>query len=82
MVAGALERLGIRAEVEIEIEKKLPVQGGLGAGSANAVAALLGLERELKVARPGPERLKLAATVGSDVPLFLMGGTVLGLGRG
>ncbi len=39
--------LRIAAEVEIHIEKKLPVQGGLGAGSANAVAALVGLEREL-----------------------------------
>jgi 4-diphosphocytidyl-2-C-methyl-D-erythritol kinase len=82
IVAGALARLGITAEVEIEIEKRLPVQGGMGAGSANAVAALLGLERELGVALSGTERLKLAAGVGSDVPLFLLGGTVLGLGRG
>jgi len=41
-----------------------------------------GLERELGVALPGVERLKLAAEVGSDVPLFLLGGAVLGLGRG
>src|SRR5215469_8515141 len=34
-------------EVEIHIEKRLPIQGGLGAGSANAVAALIGLEQEL-----------------------------------
>jgi 4-diphosphocytidyl-2-C-methyl-D-erythritol kinase len=54
----------------------------LGAGSAIAVAALIGLERELGVALPGVERLKLAAEVGSDVPLFLIGGAVLGLGRG
>ena len=47
MVALALEALGITAEVEIHIEKRLPVQGGLGAGSANAVAALVGLETEL-----------------------------------
>jgi 4-diphosphocytidyl-2-C-methyl-D-erythritol kinase len=46
------------------------------------VAALLGLERELGVALPGVERLKLAAAIGSDVPLFLLGGAVLGLGRG
>src|ERR1700759_1088246 len=39
-----LQMLGIRAEVHIHIEKQLPVQGGLGAGSANAVAALVGLE--------------------------------------
>ncbi|MES2390361.1 MAG: 4-(cytidine 5'-diphospho)-2-C-methyl-D-erythritol kinase, partial [Acidobacteriota bacterium] len=66
MVAGALERMGISAEVEIEIEKRLPVQGGMGAGSANAVAALLGLERELGKALGGAERLRLAAEVGSD----------------
>ncbi len=82
MVAGALQRLGIAAEVHLRIEKKLPIQGGLGAGSANAAAALLGLERELGRALPGAERLALAAEVGSDVPLFLVGGTVLGLDRG
>ncbi|WP_158821005.1 4-(cytidine 5'-diphospho)-2-C-methyl-D-erythritol kinase [Granulicella sp. S156] len=82
MVEGALARMGVVAEVEIDIQKRLPVQGGMGAGSANAVAALLGLERELGKALPGPERLDLAAEVGSDVPLFLLGGSVLGLGRG
>jgi 4-diphosphocytidyl-2-C-methyl-D-erythritol kinase len=161
MVELALEALGIHAEVEIHIEKKLPVQGGLGAGSANAVAALVGLENELGVgasalppfeqkalegwgteqlsaghdfphnatepvlaqeqnlrapslrqvfgenmgARVGEQddppsslheqgaksfrgqnwrakRLQIAAQVGSDVPLFLIGGTILGLDRG
>jgi 4-diphosphocytidyl-2-C-methyl-D-erythritol kinase len=82
MVAGALERMGVTAEVEIFIDKRLPVQGGMGAGSANAVAALLGLERELGQRLPEAERMALAAAVGSDVPLFLLGGTVLGMGRG
>jgi 4-diphosphocytidyl-2-C-methyl-D-erythritol kinase len=82
MVEGALRRLGVKAEVELHIEKRLPVQGGMGAGSANAAAALIGLERELGVALSGVERLKLAAEVGSDVPLFLIGGAVMGLGRG
>jgi 4-diphosphocytidyl-2-C-methyl-D-erythritol kinase len=82
MVEGALKRLGMAAQVEIHIEKRLPVQGGMGAGSANAAAALIGFERELGLALPGTERLKLAAEVGSDVPLFLLGGAVLGLGRG
>ena len=82
MVEGCLARLGVAAEVTIHIEKNLPVQGGLGAGSANAAAALLGLERELGVALSEPERLELAAAVGSDVPLFLIGGAVLGAGRG
>src|SRR6185437_7507850 len=48
MVEMALEALGIGADVAIHIEKRLPVQGGLGAGSANAVAALVGLEEELE----------------------------------
>jgi 4-diphosphocytidyl-2-C-methyl-D-erythritol kinase len=82
MVERALERLGISAEVHIEIDKRLPVRGGLGAGSANAVAALFGLERELDVRLGAAERLELAAEIGSDVPLFLIGGLVLGLGRG
>jgi len=92
------------ADVEIHIEKRLPVQGGLGAGSANAVAALIGFEQELgwnksrrdpgwTVQSPYKEagigtfywearRLDIAAQVGSDVPLFLIGGTVLGIDRG
>jgi 4-diphosphocytidyl-2-C-methyl-D-erythritol kinase len=82
MVERCLARLGLAAEVHIHIEKSLPVQGGMGAGSANAAAALLGLERELEVALPAVERLHLAAEIGSDVPLFLLGGAVLGLGRG
>ncbi len=117
MVHLALEKLGVTAEVEIHIDKRLPVQGGLGAGSGNAVAALVGLEKELNVGindqgsgiRPGapsfarslpegwgatgpskpslpetwPERrMEIAAQVGSDVPLFLVGGTVLGVDRG
>jgi 4-diphosphocytidyl-2-C-methyl-D-erythritol kinase len=82
IVAKALDRLELAAEVDIDIEKRLPVQGGMGAGSANGAAALLGLERELGMALPGADRLRLAAEVGSDVPLFLLGGTVLGLDRG
>lgn len=82
IVERALERLKISARVAVHIEKRLPVQGGLGAGSANAAAALIGLERELGLSLSGDARLAIAAETGSDVPLFLVGGTVLGLGRG
>jgi 4-diphosphocytidyl-2-C-methyl-D-erythritol kinase len=82
VILKTLERMALTAAVEIHIDKRLPVQGGMGAGSANAIAAMLGFERELHVALPAPERLEVAAEVGSDVPLFLLGGTVLGLGRG
>src|SRR5215831_16933573 len=82
MVERALQRMELAAEVSIHIDKRLPVQGGMGAGSANAAAALIGLERELGLALPGGERLRVAGEVGSDVPLFLLGGSVLGIGRG
>jgi 4-diphosphocytidyl-2-C-methyl-D-erythritol kinase len=82
IVEKAMQALGAKGRVVIEIEKRLPVQGGLGGASANAVAALLGLERALKKSLPTAERLRIAGEVGSDLPLFLVGGTVLGMGRG
>ncbi|HEY1730754.1 MAG TPA: 4-(cytidine 5'-diphospho)-2-C-methyl-D-erythritol kinase [Terriglobales bacterium] len=71
-----------RGRVVIEIEKRLPVQGGMGAASSNGVATMLGLERALGIVLAPQEKLRIAAEVGSDLPLFLIGGTVLGVGRG
>ena len=82
IVEKAMRTLRAKGRIVIEIEKQLPVQGGLGGASANAVAALLGLERVLKKRLPALDRLRIAAEVGSDVPLFLVGGAVLGVGRG
>jgi 4-diphosphocytidyl-2-C-methyl-D-erythritol kinase len=81
-VERAMEALDARGQVTIEIEKRLPVQGGLGGASANAVAALLALEKVLRKRLPQSERLRIAAEVGSDLPCFLVGGTALGVGRG
>jgi 4-diphosphocytidyl-2-C-methyl-D-erythritol kinase len=78
----AMHALGASGRVTITIDKRLPVLGGLGAGSGNAVAALLAIEQALKKELPGAERLRIASEVGSDLPLFLVGGTVLGVGRG
>jgi 4-diphosphocytidyl-2-C-methyl-D-erythritol kinase len=77
-----LRALKIRSKVRITIEKNLPVQGGLGAASSNAVAVMLGMERAFKRQLTPDARLRIASEVGSDLPLFLMGGTVLGIGRG
>jgi 4-diphosphocytidyl-2-C-methyl-D-erythritol kinase len=78
----ALKSLRQRSGVIIQIDKKLPVQGGLGGASSNAVATLLALEVALKTEIAPDEKLRLAAQVGSDLPLFLVGGAVLGLGHG
>jgi 4-diphosphocytidyl-2-C-methyl-D-erythritol kinase len=77
-----LQRARIERHVSIAIAKSLPVQGGLGAASSNAVATLLGLERETGTNLPAAARMDIAAAIGSDLPLFLVGGTVLGTGRG
>jgi 4-diphosphocytidyl-2-C-methyl-D-erythritol kinase len=82
IVEQAMAALKAKGRVVVEIEKRLPVQGGLGGASGNAVAALFALERTLKKQLSGPERFRIAAEVGSDLPLFLVGGTVLGVGRG
>ena len=68
--------------VEIEITKRIPVGGGLGGGSSNAAAVLLGLDRMWRLGL-GPDGLHpLARRLGADVPYFLLGGTALGLARG
>ena len=82
MAEKVLRAFKIRNKVRITIEKNIPVQGGLGGASSNAVATLIGLEKALGQTLPASERLRLAAETGSDVPLFLVGGTVLGIGRG
>ena len=82
MAERAMKALKARGRVMIRIEKGLPIQGGLGGASSNAVATLLALERVVGKQLSQKERLHLAAEVGSDLPLFLIGGTVLGVGRG
>jgi 4-diphosphocytidyl-2-C-methyl-D-erythritol kinase len=82
IVEKAMAAMKSKGRVTIDIEKRLPVQGGMGGASSNAVAALLGLEKVLKKSLPAEQRLRIAAGVGSDLPLFLVGGTVLGVGRG
>ena len=82
MAEAVLRALKIQRRVTIRIKKRLPLEGGLGGASSNAVATLLGLERVLRRRIPLERKLKLGAQVGSDLPLFLIGGTVLGKGRG
>ena len=73
---------GIRAGVRIHLEKRIPVQGGLGGGSSNGAVALLGLAHLWKVRTKISELAELASALGSDVPFFLSGGRALGTGTG
>jgi 4-diphosphocytidyl-2-C-methyl-D-erythritol kinase len=70
------------AGAEIILKKRIPAGAGLGGGSSNAAAALLGLCRFWRLQVPAAELHAIAASIGSDVPFFLRGGTALGIGRG
>jgi len=79
----ALRReLKIRGGVEIELKKKIPAGRGLGGGSSDAAAALLGYLRLTKKKLPAARLLQIAASLGADVPFFLRGGRALGVNKG
>jgi 4-diphosphocytidyl-2-C-methyl-D-erythritol kinase len=78
----ALRRDGDVRDIVIRLQKRIPLQSGLGGGSADAAAALLALARVWGVAIQPSQFTDLAATLGADAPFFLSGGTALGLGRG
>jgi 4-diphosphocytidyl-2-C-methyl-D-erythritol kinase len=71
-----------RRRIVITIEKQLPVQGGMGAASSNAVATLFAIERAVGVSLTEQDKHRIGAEVGSDLNLFFIGGTVLGVDRG
>ena len=78
----AAGRDGVPRDAMIGLRKQIPMEAGLGGGSSDAAAALIGLRKLWKM-RIGDEHLHaIAAKVGSDVPFFFTGGTALGLGRG
>jgi len=78
----ALGREGPVTGTLVRLDKRIPVQGGLGGGSADAAAALLGLARLWRAEVSEEQMVDVAASLGADVAFFLSGGTALGLGRG
>jgi len=83
--AAAWEAAGKRGPVQgvtIALEKRVPAAAGLGGGSSDAAATLVGVNQVLRLGLGAGELHRVAAGLGSDVPFFLVGGTALGLGRG
>jgi 4-diphosphocytidyl-2-C-methyl-D-erythritol kinase len=78
----AAGREGQPRDARVTLHKKIPPRAGLGGGSSDAAAALLALARLWKLKVSDHAVFAIAATLGSDVPYFLIGGTALGLGRG
>jgi 4-diphosphocytidyl-2-C-methyl-D-erythritol kinase len=73
---------GVSLGAEIELLKAIPSPGGLGGGSSDAASVLLALDALWQTRLPHARLSELAATLGSDVPYFLSGGTALIAGRG
>ena len=73
---------GCKAGAAIHLLKRVPIQAGLGGGSADAAAMLVGLNRFWDLRLTQEELLQIGATLGFDVPFLLQGGTARGTGRG
>lgn len=79
----ALERAtGVTLPLAVEIEKEIPAGAGLGGGSSDAAATLVGANRLLGLGLAPAELEAIAAEVGSDVPFFIRGGAQWAAGRG
>ena len=78
----ALRRDGPVRDVLVRLHKRIPLQGGLGGGSADAAATLVALAHSWRVPLRPSQFVDVAAKLGADVPFFLSGGTALGLGKG
>jgi 4-diphosphocytidyl-2-C-methyl-D-erythritol kinase len=74
--------IGIRGGVRALLEKRVPVARGLGGGSSDAAAALIGMMRLTGLQVPLPRLMEIAAGLGADVPFFLFGGRALAVNRG
>jgi 4-diphosphocytidyl-2-C-methyl-D-erythritol kinase len=77
-----LEETGSNHAAEIALSKAIPVGAGLGGGSADAAAALIGLNRLWGLALSDRDICELGARIGADVPFCLTGGTALARGFG
>ena len=81
-VRALQQELRIPSAVTIELRKTIPAGRGLGGGSSDAAAALIGYLRLVGKKLCREHLFELAATLGADVPFFLEGGRALGIGKG
>jgi 4-diphosphocytidyl-2-C-methyl-D-erythritol kinase len=77
-----LQDTGIKEGVRIHLQKRIPMEAGLGGGSGNAATALLGLNQIFGYPLGSEALQRLAAELGSDVPFFLQSAPAIAIGRG
>lgn len=75
-------RAGREPAVHLHLDKQIPVAGGLAGGSADAAGALLACDRLWGLGLAHNDLAEVAASLGSDIPFALLGGTAVGTGRG
>ena len=77
-----LDRYKIKDGLRIAIKKKIPVAAGLGGGSSNAAATLMGINQLFELGLTDEELMGIGKTIGADVPFFLFGNSALAAGIG
>ena len=68
--------------LEVSIQKSIPIAGGMAGGSADAAAVLFGIDQLYRLGLSKDELSEIARKLGSDVPFMLHGGTAVGRGHG
>src|ERR1700675_113377 len=81
-IQAIIPEIGFQGSVSVYLDKKIPVARGLGGGSSDAAAALIGMLRLTGREVPLPRLMEIAAKLGADVPFFLFGGRALAVNRG
>ncbi|MFN0100848.1 MAG: 4-(cytidine 5'-diphospho)-2-C-methyl-D-erythritol kinase [Bryobacteraceae bacterium] len=77
-----VEHTGGAGRIAIGLKKRIPMGAGMGGGSSDAAAVLLGLPVLAGWRIPMETLVRLGAELGSDIPFFLLGGTAVAVGRG
>jgi 4-diphosphocytidyl-2-C-methyl-D-erythritol kinase len=77
-----LDRSKIKDGLRIAIKKRIPVAAGLGGGSSNAAATLVGINQLLELGLTNEELMEIGRTIGADVPFFIFGNSALATGIG
>jgi 4-diphosphocytidyl-2-C-methyl-D-erythritol kinase len=81
-VTAMQQEIGFHGYVSAHLEKKIPVARGMGGGSSDAAAAMIGTLRLTGSELPLARLMEIAAGLGADVPFFLFGGRALAVNRG
>lgn len=76
------QRFDLEGALDIEIEKRIPVAGGMAGGSANAAGTIVAIDSLFSLGLSRSEMEEIGAGIGSDVPFSIAGGTAIGTGRG